>query len=362
MAQEYRIPFNKIGKGHNFKDSTDISSIAYEIAKRSKFILGEEVENFEKKLGARYGGYAIGVANGTDALEILLRLTQTPLSQLGKLVITVQNAGPPPVSAVYRAGFSPMFCDVTKDGLMDPVCLRNILEKYDFPEGQVAAILPVHLYGQAAPMKSIRAVAAQYGIPVIEDAAQAFGSSIDNCYGSFGMGMSFYPTKALGALGDGGAIITHDEFLPSKIREFRAYGRDCRGVNSRLDELQAAFLSRNFNNSLKNLTRRRHLAHIYQKEIRPELLHRVWNERENYHLFTVLVYRREFVMRHMESLGVEPMVHYYHLGGSFCGDGCGTSVSEDLCHRVLSLPLYNSMEEDDVRYVIKALHEAIDAT
>lgn len=219
------------------------------------FILGREVASFEQEfalyLDARF---AVGVASGTDALHLALRACGIGP---GDVVLTVSHTAVATVAAIELAGAVPLLVDI--DPLtfnIDAERVEDTLKSIDrgdgpSPRGRVRAIIPVHLYGQPADMAAIIRVAARYGLKVIEDCAQAHGASIDGRkVGSWGnaAAFSFYPTKNLGALGDGGAIVTNDSEIADRVRLLREYGWRDRyvssevGMNSRLDEIQAAVL------------------------------------------------------------------------------------------------------------------------
>lgn len=350
---KYRIPFNKLGEDP--LQALDEIYAASNVIRSGEYILGPKVQAFESYLSSYYGAYAVGVGSGTDALEILLRIAKKPNKPL---VITVGNAGRPPLSAIQRAGLTPIVADVDSRGLMAVSSLRNLLAVH---QGQVSAVMPVHLYGQRANMDKIQSMARLFDVDVIEDGAQVFGSTSQGPIGSLGMGLSFYPTKALGALGDGGAIITQDLEVAQKARAIRTYNGTNNydfGVNSRLDEIQAAILLSRFQPSLYALKHRRKLAKRYCELIRPSLQHRTFNECENYHLFTVYVPNRDKVKEYMAGCGIGTAIHYPMIYDA----PELIPMTYSLCNHVLSLPLYNTMSEHHVEEVVGTLHEAIDAT
>ncbi len=346
---EYRIPFNKILP--DWPETDCLAMTATQVIESGHYILGPEVKKFETALENHYGAFAVGVANGTDALEALIRVAMN--RRPGRnIIITVGNAGRPPISAIKRAGCQPLYCEVGIDGLMDPEWLRKTLFYY---KDEILAIMPVHLYGQYAPMEEIQAIARERDIYVIEDGAQSFGSQR---FGktlpySLGMGLSFYPTKSLGGLGDGGAIITQHSDVAAELRKMRFYGEgDDYGMNSRLDEIQAAFLS--YKLFKLNLTKRRALAKRYYQRISKDLLHRPFEEFGNYHLFTVIVKDRERVRKALEAKGIQTLVHY-----PFHGKHPELlPMTAYLCNSVLSLPMYDTMTEEQVDEVADALHGA----
>ncbi|MCB0320160.1 MAG: DegT/DnrJ/EryC1/StrS family aminotransferase, partial [Bdellovibrionales bacterium] len=229
------------------------------------YILGQEVKSFEREFAEYCGAtHAIGVANGTDAVSLALQaLGVGP----GSKVITVSHSAVATVAAIERIGAIPVFCDIdTTRRTLDPSQLTSLIDEH------TRAIVPVHIYGQPADIESICAIAKQNNLVVVEDCAQAHGAYIgDRHVGTFGdaAAFSFYPTKNLGAIGDGGAIITSNERVASEIRALREYGWRERyissipGTNSRLDELQAAVLRIGLRHLPGKIERRRFIASQY---------------------------------------------------------------------------------------------------
>ncbi len=230
---------------HNSLISKKLKKAIGNVLSRGRYILGPEVEGFEKEF-AEYckTRFCVGVANGTDALELALKAVNiNPTDQ----VATVANAGMYSTTAIYAVGATPLYIDIMPHGMnMSPDDLARKITK------KTKAIIVTHLFGQMADVDKISGMANKYNIPLIEDCAQAHGARRNNKYaGTYGYCgcFSFYPTKNLGALGDAGAIITNDKALETKIRQLRQYGWKKKyhsdmgqGRNSRLDELQAAIL------------------------------------------------------------------------------------------------------------------------
>ena len=205
------------------------------------YILGEEVGAFEEEFAGWTGAaYGTGVASGTDALEIALRALDIGT---GDLVATVSHTAVATASAIMRTGAVPLFVDILDDTFtMDPDALEEVLASH---EGQIRAVIPVHLYGHPADMPAIMKAAGKFGVPVVEDCAQSHGASLGGRQtGTFGImsAFSFYPTKNLGAFGDAGAVLTDDENLYQRLAALRQYGWEKRnestlkGINSRMDE------------------------------------------------------------------------------------------------------------------------------
>jgi dTDP-3-amino-3,4,6-trideoxy-alpha-D-glucose transaminase len=286
------------------------------------YILGNEVKEFERELAAYCGArHAIGCGNGMDALEMSLRgLGLKP----GDKVLTTPLSAFATTLAIMRAGGVPVFCDVDEFGLLDPdladACLQTMRD--------IRFIMPVHLYGHAMDLTHLRTLMLRHDVTVIEDAAQAIGAQRNGqAIGSCGRAtcFSFYPTKNLGALGDGGAIITNDDALFAELSILRNYGQKERyihthtGMNSRLDELHAAVLRRVFLPRLPAWTkRRREIAAAYCSRISnpsvtirpgPTPTESVW------HLFPILIApeRRDTFLRWMRQAGIDADVHYPRL-------------------------------------------------
>ena len=239
------------------------------VIEKGIYILGDEVSSFEREF-AEYIGvkYCVGVANGTDALAVALKgLGVKP----GDEVITVSHSAVATVAAIEMTGAVPVFADIEPDTrCIDP----NKIEKLISPKTKV--IIPVHIYGQPAKIKEIKTIAHAHNIKVLEDCAQAHGAKVDGkMVGSFGdaAAFSFYPTKNLGAIGDGGAVVTNSAEVFEDVLALRQYGwhqryiSDISGVNSRLDELQAAFLRIKLKELEKDNARRNEIAQKYNAAI-----------------------------------------------------------------------------------------------
>lgn len=327
-------------------------------------ILGPEVEAFESEysswLGARH---TVGVASGTDALELALRALDVGP---GDEVVTQANTCVPTVAAIERAGATPVLCDVEPlAGTMDPQSLAAALS------AKTRAIVPVHLYGQCAELPSILEVAD--GIPIVEDCAQAHGATLDGrmagTIGTLGA-YSFYPTKNLGALGDGGAVATDDDELAERLRMLRQYGQANRyehvlgrGVNSRLDEMQAAILRVRLEGLTAANARRAEIADAYSASltgpVRP--LARLPGRRHVFHLFVCLADNRAGFRRGLSERGIQTLIHYprpIHGHGPYrtLGNGPVPLVNaERLAERIVSLPMYPELTDIEVEAVVVAL-------
>jgi len=326
-----------------------------------KYVLAENVESFEREFAQHLGvKYAVGVASGTEAIQLALMALGIGR---GDEVITVSNTAVPTVSAVSLAGATPVLCDI------DPSTLTIDVEKVqDRVSRNTRAILPVHLYGMPVDMNRLSVIAGKMSIPLIEDACQAHGASIDGKkvggFGTLGC-FSFYPTKNLACYGDGGAVVTDDEDLYDKLKLLRNYGQrdrymhEVKGLNSRLDELQAAVLRV----KLKYLdtwnSQRIKLAGFYDLLIKNEdviKLPRIDGFTNVYHLYVIRHPRRDKLMQYLVQNGVQTLIHYpipIHFQRSYAelGSEGDFPISEKACSEVLSLPLYPELKEAELEYI-----------
>lgn len=336
------------------------------VLERGWLVLGPEGEDFERGLADFVGSErAIGCASGTDAIELALRALDLGA---GDEVVTQANTCVPTVAAITRAGATPVLCDVDPGAAaMDPASLAGAIGP------RTRAVIPVHLYGQCGPIDEICALAAERGIPVVEDCAQAIGAAFGGqragTFGRLGC-FSFYPTKNLGAIGDGGAVVTSDHDLADRLRKLRVYGQETRyehvteGVNSRLDELQAAVLSAKLSRLDADNERRRAIAVEYAKALEAGTARplSVLPDREHvYHLYVLEVDDREAFRGALEERGIQTLVHYpipIHRQPAYqrLADGpVPLEVAERLCERVVSLPIYPELTDAEVDHVAAAL-------
>jgi dTDP-4-amino-4,6-dideoxygalactose transaminase len=342
------------------------------VVSSGRFIGGEECDAFEREFAALCGvSHACGVANGTDALVLALRaLGVGP----GDEVVTVANTFIATGAAILLVGAKPVFVDV--DDLtytMDPAGLERALT----PRTKV--VLPVHLYGHPADMTAICALASRHGASVLEDAAQAHGATWQGRrVGSWGDAacFSFYPAKNLGALGDGGAVVSADPALVGRVRQLANHGAGAHrydnlvlGTNSRLDALQAAVLRVKLRRLLSWNEERRARAAAYDEAlaqvpavVRPR---ERAGARSAWHLYTVRVPERDALQRHLEAQGIATAVHYprpIHLQPALAAAGGRSGdlpVSERVSREVLCLPLYPELSFDAIRRIadeIRAFH------
>jgi dTDP-4-amino-4,6-dideoxygalactose transaminase len=349
----------------------ELDAAAARVLASGWYILGPEVRAFEAAFAAYCGvGHAVGVGNGTEALYLaLVALGIGP----GDEVITVANAAVYEPLTILQAGARPVFVDVDEQShTMEPELLEAAIT------ARTKAIMPVHLYGRMADMPAIMDVARRHGLPVIEDAAQAHGAALAGQKAG-GIGacgcFSFYPSKNLGALGDGGAIVTDDAELAAKLRRLREYGwkeryytTDPNGINSRLDELQAALLHVKLGYLDEWNARRRAIARRYNELLAgtglglPDLL----DERYIGHLYVVRAPDRDRLQARLRERGVGTAVHYplpAHLQPVYADLALAAPgslpVTERLAGEVLSLPIYPELTDAEVDAVAAAVREAL---
>ena len=305
------------------------------------------------------------MASGTDAIELGLRALHIGA---GDEVVTQANTCVPTVAAIERAGAIPVLCDVEPEaGTMDMSSLAETLGE------KTRAVVPVHLYGQCADTDAIAALCAERGIDVVEDCAQAAGAQLNGrAAGTIGrLGcFSFYPTKNLAGLGDGGAVVTDDDSVADRLRRLRQYGQSDRyrhdeaGVNSRLDELQAAILRARLPHLERWNTRRAEIAAAYAEALTESPVSPLGllpNRRHVFHLYVVQASDRSALQRHLEAAGVQTLIHYpkpVHLHPPYrrlAERPVSLSTSEWFCARILSLPLYPELGDAEVERVAEAL-------
>ncbi len=337
---------------------------------KGEYILGKEVKAFEEAFAAYIGTkYAVGVNSGTDALKIGGLATGL---QRGDKIVTTPNTYISTAMGLSVHGILPLFCDIELETYnMDPTKLEDVLKK----EKGVKLCIPVHLYGQPCRMDEILEVCNKYDVKVLEDACQAHGARYkDKKVGTLGdaAAFSFYPTKNLGCYGDGGIIVTDSEGVYDKAMMLRAYGQTAKhvhaveGFNSRLDEVQAAILRMKLGLLEQWNTKRRHFAWLYKRELEgtPLMLpdEQPWAYHV-YHLFVVRAKQRDDLMRYLSERGVTTLIHYptpIHLQQvyGYLGHKKGSFPnSEATAEEIISLPMYQSLKEDEVLYVSRCIRE-----
>ena len=339
-----------------------------------RLILGQHVAAFEQQLAAYCGtSSALGVNSGTDAIFLALKaLGIGP----GDEVVTVANTAVPTVAAIRATGATPVFVDVEADTyLMD---VSRVPEKVT---GQTRCIVPVHLCGQMVDMLPLLELARHNGLFIVEDCAQACGAT---CHGARAGSMgtagafSFYPTKVLGAFGDGGAVTTSSPDLAARLKRLRMYGMDRdyyaeeEGFNSRLDEVQAAILSLRLPDLDAAIEQRRTIAHIYDEGLAGLPGIAIPAVRDNcghqYYLYTIRSDRRDELMAFLAAQGIESKINYpwpIHTmrGYSFLGYREGDlPVTEQLARSVVSLPIYPELPEEQAVEVVATIKRFCEGT
>ncbi len=335
------------------------------------FIKGAEVTAFEREFAAFCGvSHCVGVANGTDAIELALRAIGLPE---GADVVLPANTFVATAEAIVRAGGRPVFADVDPGHLLlDPACAARALG------ADTAALVPVHLYGQLAPMKALAGAAATRGIAIVEDAAQAHGAAAwGSPAGSFGVAAatSFYPGKNLGAYGDAGAVVTSSAEVARSVRLLGDHGSERKyehlelGFNSRMDALQAVVLRAKLRRLARWNERRRAAAARYHDllaDIDEATLPRTAPGNEHvWHLYVIQVPRRDHVVSHLQEQGIQVAIHYpvpVHLQPPFRRYGYGKGdfpVAEAAASQILSLPLHPHITEEQQLAVAGALRSAL---
>jgi dTDP-3-amino-3,4,6-trideoxy-alpha-D-glucose transaminase len=357
------IPFLDLKPG---VDAADVRAAIERVIERGWFVLGPELDAFEKEFAAACRApHAVGVGTGTDALALALRaLGVGP----GDEVITSPLSAAYSALAIMMAGARPVFADIDPDRLtLDPRTAEAAVTP------RTKAIMPVHLYGQAADMPALMQVAARHRLLVVEDCCQAHLATCGGKpVGSFGAAAaySFYPTKNLGALGDGGAVTTADPDVAARLKRLRNGGQTATyqhaefGFNSRLDEMQAAILRARLAWLPGWTAERRGLAAEYRRRLAGSPV-TVPPERDPghvYHLFPILTRDRAALKAHLKARGVETLVHYpvsiprQPALASQQPDQC--PIAERVCAEVLSLPLHPGMTAQAVEEVAAALQAA----
>jgi dTDP-4-amino-4,6-dideoxygalactose transaminase len=337
------------------------------------YVLGQEVRSFEAEFAAWLGtGSVVGCGNGTDAIALALRgLGVGP----GSTVVTVSHTAVATVAAIEMVGATPLLIDI--DPLhytMDPAELAAVLEAPPAGLPPIRAVIPVHLYGQAADLTAIGATCRRYGVALVEDCAQAHGARLlGQRLGTFGdvATFSFYPTKNLGALGDGGAVVTADPDRAARIAALRQYGwrthyvSDEVGVNSRLDELQAAILRAKLPHLDTQNARRRSIAAAYDAALTGSPFTppaRRMDAENVFHLYVLRVRHREALQASLRADGIGTGIHYpvpVHVQPAYAGrvrlGPSGCRETEAAAREVLSLPLYAELTDAQVEQVCAAL-------
>ena len=362
------IPFLDL-QSINAQYRADLIEACTRVIDSGWYIGGSELSQFEQEFAAFCGSaHCIGVANGLDALTLTLRAwLELGRLQPGDEIIVPANTYIASILAISANGLTPVLVEPDAASFnLSPANARAAIT------AKTRAILPVHLYGQLADMPAIMALAREYGLLVLEDAAQAHGAAIGGKRaGSWGdaAGFSFYPGKNLGALGDAGAITTHDFELAQTLRALRNYGSHekyknlFKGVNSRLDEIQAAMLRVKLSKLELETQNRQALAGIYMKNIKhPAVqLPQVANaEQHVWHLFVIRTAHRAKLQQHLASEGIQTLIHYPippHQQQAYQEwNARSYPLTERLHQEVLSLPMGPTLTEDEAMQVVAAVN------
>jgi dTDP-3-amino-3,4,6-trideoxy-alpha-D-glucose transaminase len=356
------LPFMLLTPG---EDAAAVREGIERVITRGWFILGPELSAFEEEFAAAAGAkYAVGVNTGTDAISLAFRaLGIGP----GDEVITSPLSAAYSALAIMMAGATPIFADLDIDRLtLDPARVEAAITS------RTAAILPVHLYGQAADMAAIEAIARRHNLAIVEDSCQAhLATANGRPVGTIGAAgaFSFYPTKNLGALGDAGAVITNDASLAERIKRIRNGGQTSKyhhlefGVNSRLDEMQAAVLRARLKFLPAWTARRRELGARYRSALTnaPVIVPPEFDAGHVYHLFPVRTEHRDAMQAHLKDQGIETLIHFpvpipnqpamAGLPASTC------PIANRVCDEVFSLPLHPALADSDVDRVVASVHD-----
>ena len=346
-------------------DVDKLTKISTEVFNSTQHILGPNVQNFELKFADYIGvNHCLGVANGSDALVIALRAIGIKKDDE---VATVANAGFYTCAALNLIGAIPIFIDIDSDSLLiDPIDLEKKLIT-----NNIKVVVVTHLYGRVAPIKDVIELCSKSGIKVIEDCAQATGAHVEGKkVGSFGdiSTFSFYPTKNLGAVGDGGAVLTNDGQIAKIVKKIRQYGWGEKysveienGTNSRLDELQAAFLIAKLDN-LDNWNQQRiTIAEQYVNAFEKTKVKALKNTLKGVaHLFVILTDDRDKLIEHLSKNSIQSGIHYPisdHKQAIYKEKfkEINLPVTDSSVDKILSLPIYPGMKQEEIDHVINVV-------
>lgn len=366
VASRIEVPFLSL-RDVNARHADELKAAAARVIDSGWYVLGEELAAFEREFAAYCGvKHAVGVGNGLDALSLILRgYRELGAIEEGDEVIVPGNTFIASFLAITESRLVPL--PVEPDPVsfnLDPACVEAAIGP------RTRAIMAVHLYGQLADMPALSGLARRHKLLLIEDAAQAHGAMRDGRKaGAFGdaAAFSFFPAKNLGALGDGGAVLTDDAALAQRIMALRNYGsavkyrHEFQGLNSRLDEMQAAMLRVKLKYLDDDVTRRRRVARRYHDGIRhpqillPQVVH---EEQHAWHLFVVRCAQRDALQQHLQAHGIQTQVHYprpAHRQPAYPAlRHVRLPLTERLHDEVLSLPMGPTLRDDEVDRVIAA--------
>lgn len=360
-----KINFNQLDRAYN-KYKTEYDLAALEVLESGWYILGQKLNKFEKEFSEFLGSkYCVGLNSGLDALILAFRALDI---KKGDEVIVPANTYIASILGITENGAKPIFIDCDEFNNID---VSNIEKKIN---KNTKAILAVHLYGQSANMKEIKKIAEKYNLFLVEDCAQSHGAKFDEMvtgtWGDIGC-FSFYPTKNIGAFGDAGAIVTNNSDIFEKINMLRNYGskqkyhNEILGVNSRLDEIQAALLSVKLSHYNELRKERENIAKYYLENINNPLIElpKIRSGSEHvWHLFTIRTEERDRLQEYLSKNEIGTGIHYPippHLSKAYSylnyknGD---FPVTEFFANHTLSLPLFEGMTKDEIEYVIEIIN------
>ena len=352
---------------------SEIDASIQDVLDKGNYILGERVKKFEAEFSNWLGvPHCVGVANGTDAIEIALRALDIGA---GDAVFTVSHTAIATIAGIERCGAHPVLADV--DPLtytMNPESLLEAIKNHK--KYRPACVLPVHLYGRPVEIAHIMEIARRYGMAVVEDCAQAHGAECDGRKaGAWGdaAAFSFYPTKNLGTYGDGGAVVTREPHVAERLRKLRQYGWNefrqsvMAGINSRLDELHAAILLVRLKYLKEDNARRIQIATRYSAGLNKDnyLLPLSQENRIHvYHQYVIQTDERDALKLFLMNNGITTAIHYpvpVHLQPAYRGQidigSSGLANTEKVCKRILSLPVYPQLSDEDVHFVIETMND-----
>tara|TARA_X000000950_G_scaffold119545_1_gene149790 strand:+ start:7645 stop:8754 length:1110 start_codon:yes stop_codon:yes gene_type:complete len=359
-------------KAINLQYKKEIEDAMLQVYESGWYIRGEKCEKFEKEFSSYCGTkFCIGVANGLDALTLILK-AYIVLGRLkkGDEVLVPANTYIATILAIVNNDLTPVLIesDSMSFNMDDFNAFKEKISK------NTKAIMPVHLYGQVTDMKLIKEIAEKHNLIVVEDAAQAHGAySNTKRTGNLGdaAGFSFYPGKNLGALGDGGAVTTNDKELSDMIRVLSNYGSEkkyhnkVQGINSRLDEIQAAILSIKLKDLDNESLRRREIAKYYSDGIKnPQIQLPKWDKTKKNHVFHLYVIRckkRDELKKYLFDNGIETVIHYPippHKQKAFEDwNHLSFPITEDIHNEVLSIPIYSTLTKKKIEYIIQKIND-----
>lgn len=361
-----KVPFGNM-KIHYQAYKKELDEAVARVMESGYYILGPELEKFEKEFASWLGAkYTVGCASGTEAIYLALAACDVGV---GDEVLVVAHTAVPTISAISMTGATPVFVDIKASTyVMRESELESKITK------KTKMIVPVHLYGHMAEMETIMKVASRHGIKVLEDVAQATGATYRGqtagTIGDFGA-FSFYPSKNLGAFGDGGAISTNSEEMYKKLVMLRNYGQSKRyyhdivGINSRLDEIQCAILGAQLPYVHEWNERRREIAARYTAGLKDVVVTPVEQPgcKHVYHLYVIQTPYRDELQQYLLDRGVQCLIHYpipAHLqqAYAFLGYKAGTlPTTEHIVKRILSLPMFPELTDEQVDLVIEGIKD-----